>query len=111
MTSTHLVILVEILVILIKVIHVLILVILLVLQSLAGKVVDGTGDDLLLKVLSELVIRLETGIELLELGLVDIVGLEGFGRWWLRRLEKVEEGLGWDFLSDRSGLAGRYLSV
>lgn len=60
-------------------------------QSLAGKVINGTGNDLLLKVLSELVIRLETCIEFLELGLVDIVRLERFGRRWLRRLEKVEE--------------------
>jgi len=38
-----------------------------------------------------LVIRFETGIEFLELLLVDIVCLERFGRRGLRRREEVEE--------------------
>jgi len=38
-----------------------------------------------------LVIRFETGIEFLELLLVDVICLEGFGGRWLGRREEVEE--------------------
>ena len=106
--STHLVILIEILIILVKLINVLVLVIVLVGQGFTGKVVDGTWDDLLLEVLTELVISLETGVELFKLILVDFVGLESLGCGWLRGREKVEEGFSGDFFSDRSGLAGGF---
>lgn len=90
-SMTHLVVLVEILIILIKLINILILVIVLVSQGFTGKVINGTWDNLLLEVLSELVVRFETGIKFFELLLVDIICLEGFGGWWLRRREEVEE--------------------
>lgn len=76
---THLVILVKVLIILVKLINVLILVVVLVGQGFTGKVVDGTWNDLLLEVLTELVISLETGVELLKLFLVDFVGFERLG--------------------------------
>ena len=105
-SMTHLVVLVEILIILVKLINVLILVIVLVSQGFTGKVINGTWDNLLLEVLSELVVGLETCVELLELVLVNFVGFESFGCGWLRGFEKVKEGFGGNFLSDRSGLAG-----
>lgn len=107
--TTHLVILVlvEVLVVVLK----LILIVLLIAQGLAGEVVDGAGDDLLLEVLAELVVDLEAGVELLELLLVDVTLLELLARWGLRRLEEVEERVGGDDLADDTSAARGYISA
>lgn len=95
-----------------------------VLERLAGVVVDGARDDLrrgrvergergsawrgsrgrraeegrrthaLLEVLADLVVELEALVELLELTLVDLASLELLGRGRGRRLEEVEERVG-----------------
>lgn len=70
---------------------------LLELKSLAGEPVDSTGDELLLDILAELVVQLQT---LLDVGR-DLVIIVGRGLGWR---EKVEEGLGRDRLLDNAGL-------
>jgi hypothetical protein len=68
--------------------------------------VNGSRDDPLLNVLSDLVVELETLVKLLELLLVDVAGLEGLHRRGGGRGEEVEEGVGGDDLLDDSGLVG-----
>lgn len=70
---------------------------LLELKSLAGEPVDSTGDELLLDILAELVVQLQT---LLDVGR-DLVIIVGRGLGWR---EKVEERLGGDRLLDNAGL-------
>ncbi len=60
----------------------------LVLERLAGEKVDGVRDDAVLEVLADLVVELETLVQLVEVGLV-IVQLAVLGR--LGWVEKVEE--------------------
>jgi hypothetical protein len=68
------------------------------LQSLAGEPVDGTGDKLLLDVLSELVVKLEA---LLDVGRSIVLVLWGVGR-----VEEVEERLSRNSLLDDARLLG-----
>ena len=111
-SDTSYLILVLILVILIVVLVVIILVIfvlevilvevvhaLLELQSLASDPVNGTWDELFLDVLTELVVELKLGLNVVVNLLVVILR-------WRRRVEKVEEGWGWDRLLDNAGLLG-----
>lgn len=69
-------------------------------KSLTGEPVDGAGNELLLDVLTELVIQLET---LLDIGLsILLIVVAGS----LRRGEEVEERLGGNSLLDNAGLLG-----
>lgn len=100
-----------ILVILIKILEVVVVIVALVLESLAGEVVDSTGNDLtqepavsgslkgkqdgsanlLLQVLTNLVVDLELLLDRLELILFNVAALDsllGRGDWWR---EEVEE--------------------
>lgn len=89
---------VVLIVILVKVILIkVILIQLLKCESLSSKPVDSTRNQLLLDVLTELVIKLQT---LLDVGSCVIVVL---GRC-LRGREEVEEGLGWDSLLHNASL-------
>ena len=69
-------------------------------QSLAGEPVDRTGNELLLDILTELVVKLET---LLDVGGSIVVVLRGVG--WV---EEVEERLCGDGLLDNAGLLSVY---
>ena len=69
------------------------------LQSLASEPVNGTWDELLLDVLTELVVELKLGLNVVVNLLVVILR-------WRRWVEKVEEGWGWDRLLDNAGLLG-----
>lgn len=72
-------------------------------EGLAGEPVDGAGNKLLLDVLTELVVELETLLNILG-RLVVVVGGGLGGR------EEVEEGLGWDsLLNDASLLRGWFV--
>ena len=73
---------------------------LLVLKSLTGEPVDGAWDQLLLDVLTELIVELQT---LLNVGLGVLVIILSWDCWWG---EEVEEGLGWDGLLDNASLLG-----
>lgn len=85
-------------IILIKVLEV-ILVELLESEGLAGEPIDGAGNELLLDILAELVVELET---LLDVGSSIIIVLNrGLGRG-----EEVEEGLCGNGLLDDTGLLG-----
>jgi hypothetical protein len=74
-------------------------------QCLAREVVNRAGDDLLLEVLSDLVVCLETSIELFKLILIDVISLEILGLGWLGWVEEVEERVVGDDLLDDTGSA------
>jgi hypothetical protein len=97
------IIVVVVLIILIKVLQI-VLIELLKGKSFARKPVNGTWNKLLLDVLAELVVELQT---LLDIG-GGIIVLLGRG---LRGGEEVEEGLGGDGLLDDAGLLGGYLKL
>lgn len=102
-----LVVLISLLVIIILIVLVLELVLIevvhagLELQSLAGEPVDGARDELLLDVLTQLVVKLELGLDLLVDLLIIIT-------WRLCRVEEVEEGWCGDGLLDNARLLGVY---
>lgn len=66
-------------------------------EGLSSKPVDGTGNQLLLDVLTQLVVKLEA---LLDVGSGVIIVLG----WCLGGREEVEERLGGDSLLDNAGL-------
>lgn len=70
------------------------------LKSLACEPIDGTWNQLLLDVLSELVIKLKA---LLDVAGGVIIVLVSWGLWWR---EEVEEGLCRNSLLDNTGLLG-----
>lgn len=92
------VIVIVIVLILIKVAQ-LLLVKLLVSKSLAGEPVDGPRNQLLLDILAELVVELETLLDIRR-GVVIVIG------GGLRRGEEVEEGLGGNGLLNNADLLG-----
>ena len=94
------------LVVLVVALNLLILEVILVTQSFTGKVVDGTWDDLLFEVLSELVVDLESLIKVFKSLLVDFLVFELLGGRWLRWLEEAEERVGGDGLADNTCSAG-----
>ena len=112
LTVAHLVVLVLVLIFVkanVSLVEVLLrLVAVLELESLAGEPIDGTGDDLLLELLAELVVDLEAVVELLKLVLVDVLVLEGLWRRRLGRAEEVEERVDVDGLADDTSAAGGY---
>lgn len=73
---------------------------LLELKSLTGKPVDSTGDQLLLDVLAELVVKLKALLDVTGGVIVLLLG----GR--LGGVEEVEERLGLDSLLDNASLLG-----
>lgn len=79
----------------------IVLVNLLVCESLAGEPVDGTGDELLLDILAELVVQFEALLDVR--GSVVVVLSRSLGRG-----EEVEERLGGDGLLDDAGLLRVY---
>lgn len=72
---------------------------LLELQGLASEPVNGTGNQLLLDVLAQLVVKLELGLNVL-INLIVLV------RWWGSRVEEVKERRSRDGLLDDAGLLG-----
>lgn len=51
----------------------------------------GQGTNLLLNVFTDLVVEFELLVNLLELVLLDVSGLEGIFVWWYGGREEVEE--------------------
>lgn len=86
-------------VLILKLIRVDVLTQLLELQSLTGEPVDGTGNQLLLDILTQLVVQLQALLNVASNGLVIIDR-------WLRGGEEVEEGLGGHADLDNAGLLG-----
>ena len=73
---------------------------LLELQRLTGEPVDGTRDELLLDVLTQLVVQLKLSLDVVVDLLVVVIA------WWLGWVEEVEEGWSGNGLLDYARLLG-----
>jgi len=78
-------------IIIIQILQVIILIDHVVLQSLAGKVVDGTGNDLLLQIFTDLIVNFQLLFNFLQLFLFNVAILHSAFGWGNGRGEEVEK--------------------